>query len=248
MIVSHMPYHDLREWHSKGYKPIYDRTIELAEEADKKTSVKTYVTLGPYPVDLIYLERSVGIEKGEKILMDGMELAASYIEDGKAIALGEIGRPHFQVSDEILQASNRIMKYGMEIALDVGCPVVLHTESATSEVCEEIALMADEVGLPRDKVVKHYSPPIVDESENHGLFPSVLASEKNLRAALKKNDRFMMETDYLDDPNRPGAVLGIKTVPKKTFKLLEEEILSARSASQIHQINPETVYDIDVEL
>ena len=31
-----------------------------------------------------------------------------------------------------------------------------------------------------------------------------------------------METDYLDDLKRPGAVLGPKTVPKRTQQLVEE--------------------------
>ena len=32
---------------------------------------------------------------------------------------------------------------------------------------------------------------------------------------------FMLETDYMDDPRRPGAVLGPKTVPKRTQQLIE---------------------------
>ncbi len=243
-----MPYHDLRTWDVKGYLPIYQRTLELAERARKATSVEIYVTLGPYPVDLITLEGRVGIEKAERILMDGMELAAEYVKEEKAIALGEIGRPHFHVDEIIWDASNRIMRYGMELASELNCPLVLHTESTTPEVCRELALMADHAGLPREKVIKHYCSPLVKESENHGLFPSVLASEKNLRAALEKGDRFMMETDYLDDPRRPGAVLGIKTVPKKTLKLLDDDLITEKEILRIHKYNPERVYGIDVEL
>lgn len=180
--------------------------------------------------------------------MNGMDLAAEYIEEGKAIALGEIGRPHFEVSEEIMEASNRIMKQGMEYAADLGCPVILHTESTTPETCEEFGMMADDVGLSRDKVVKHYSPPLVLEEENHGLFPSVLASSDNLRSAAKKGTRFMMETDFLDDPERPGAVLGVKNVPKKTRMLLEEDMLTEKDIWTIHKENPETVYDIEVEI
>ena len=32
---------------------------------------------------------------------------------------------------------------------------------------------------------------------------------------------FMLETDHMDDPARPGAVLGPKTVPKRTRQLSE---------------------------
>jgi len=39
----------------------------------------------------------------------------------------------------------------------------------------------------------------------------------------------MLETDHMDDPRRPGAVLGPKTVPKRTQALVsagvDEEVL-----------------------
>ncbi len=245
-MVSHLPYHDLRQWDESGYEPIYERTIGLAMKAMENTSVKTFVTLGPYPVDLINLEEKVGLEKAEHIMMEGMELASKYVIEEKAIALGEIGRPHFDVSDEIWSASNRIMKRGMELAADIGCPVVLHTESATPEVCKELAEIADDARLSRTKVIKHYSPPIVEEDKNHGLFPSVLASTKNIESALKQGTRFMMETDYLDDPNRPGAVLGIKTVPRRTKQMLEDGLMTEEDVYIIHKENPEKVYSIEM--
>jgi TatD-related deoxyribonuclease len=107
--------------------------------------------------------------------------------------------------------------------------------------------MADKAGLLRDKVVKHYSPPLVSTDLNFGLFPSVLASEKNIKEAIKQGTRFMMETDFLDDPKRPGAVLGIKTVPKRTKKLLRDGSITEDDVYTIHQKNPKMVYDIDFE-
>ncbi len=248
LILSHLPYHDLREWDKKGYEPIYKRTIDLAELCMKKTSVKIFVTLGPYPVDLVQLEEKAGLEKAEKILMNGMDLASEYIEQGKAIALGEIGRPHFNVSKEILEASNRVMKYGIKRSAALDCSVVLHTETTTPNVCEEIGKIADDIGLKRSKVVKHYSPPLVTEKENHGLFPSILANGKNIKEAASKGNRFLLETDYLDDPKRPGAVLGIKNVPKKTRLFYEEGILEEDDIWKIHKENPEEVYGIDIDL
>lgn len=213
-----------------------------------ETAVQVYVSLGPYPVDLLNLNEKISLDKAKKILLEGMDLAAKYIEEGKAIALGEIGRPHFEVEPEILDASNEIMKHGMGLAADIGCPVVLHTESTTPKLCEEIGLIADKVGLAREKVVKHYSPPLVTEEENHRLFPSILANEDNIKKAINKGNRFLLETDFLDDPERPGAVLGIKNVPNKTKKLYDEGILTDDDVWKIHKENPEEVYDVEIEL
>ena len=111
----------------------------------------------------------------------------------------------------------------------------------------ELAAMADRARLPRDKVVKHYSPPLVDRRENSGLVPSVLASRDAVRDALSKGDRFLMETDFLDDPSRPGAVMNINTVPKRTRAFLEAGTMSEEAAWRIHKELPEKVYGIEIE-
>lgn len=120
--------------------------------------------------------------------------------------------------------------------------MVLHTESATPESMRELAEMADRAGLPRWRLVKHYCPPLVLERENHGLMPSVLAGRDAVPEALSKGTRFMMETDFLDDPRRPGAVLDIRTVPKRTRSLMEAGTMSEEQAHIIHADNPRRTY------
>ena len=44
-----------------------------------------------------------------------------------------------------------------------------------------------------------------------------------------------METDYLDDPSRPGAVLGPKTVPKRTHALVSA-LLDIEGADQVEEL------------
>ena len=176
-----------------------------------------------------------------------MDIAAALCEEQKCIAIGEIGRPHFPVNEQVLIDSNEILLYGMKKAKDVGVPVVLHTESTTSEQCKKLVEMGKKAGLPPHKIVKHYSPPLVLENENYGLMPSVLASKKNILAAVEKGTRFMMETDYIDDPRRPGAVLGPKTVPKRTRELIEGEILTEEQVNKIHRENPEKTYGLNLD-
>ena len=128
----------------------------------------------------------------------------------------------------------------------LGVPVVIHTESTTRSQCKELALMGKKVGLPAEKIVKHFSPPLIDFDENFGLIPSVLASRKNIVASLEKGSRFMMETDYIDDPRRPGAVLGPKTVPKLTKNLLDSDLMSEKQSNDVHVNFPQKTYNIDL--
>jgi TatD-related deoxyribonuclease len=135
----------------------------------------------------------------------------------------------------------------MQKAKDVGVPVVLHTEITTPTQCKEFVEIGGKIGLNPEKIVKHFSPPLITHDENFGLMPSVLAIKKNIVEALQKGSRFLMETDYIDDLRRPGAVLGPKTVPKLTKNLLAENIMSEQQAHIIHVENPQNTYAIEME-
>jgi len=247
-ILSHLPYDEVPIRNAEDFRESYEITTGIADRCNRETGVKVEVTLGPYPVLLLGLSEKYGLERGVEIMMGGMEIAQEFVLEGRALALGEIGRPHFPVPGDILEASNRIMIYGMELAREANCAVVLHTEHSDPEKMLEFARMADSASLERYRVVKHYSPPLVLEEENHGLFPSVLASRPAAREAAEKGDRFLLETDFLDDPDRPGAVMDIKTVPKRMRWLMESGHMTEERAWTVHSENPRRVYGKEFDL
>jgi TatD-related deoxyribonuclease len=242
IIISHMPYEERPVKNIDDFRAGYDITVALKERVNSETNVRAHATVGPYPAELIRLEKIHGLQRAKEIMMEALDLAGDYVKDGKALAIGEVGRPHFPVSPDIWEASNEILSYAMRTAKETGCAIVLHTESATPEIMKELADMAHKVGLDTARVVKHYCAPFVLPEENHGLMPSVLASKDAIDAALGKGLRFMMETDFLDDPRRPGAVLNITTVPKRTNQLMQKGVMRFDDAYQIHYDNPRRTY------
>jgi len=232
---------------NKSYNNCYLETLKMADEIKSKIDVGVFITVGPYPVDYIKLIERFDRKTTIEIMKKGIDEAAVLCEEKKCIGIGEIGRPHFPVDLQTLEDSNEILLYGMQRANDVDVPVVLHTESTTILQCKNLVEMGKKVGLLPEKIVKHFSPPLVLEKENYGLMPSVLASTKNIMAAISKGTRFMMETDYIDDIRRPGAVLGPKTVPKRTLDLINNGHLTEEEANIIHKINPEKTYNICLE-
>jgi TatD-related deoxyribonuclease len=238
-----MPEKVIRE---KSYRSCYQETIEMAEEIRNTRGIGVFVVVGPYPVDLLPLQEKFGREEALTIMKKGMVEAANLCREHKCIAIGEIGRPHFPIDQQIIQDSNDLMIYGMQQAKDAGVPVVLHTESTTPAQCKEFSEMGRKVGLNPDRIVKHFAPPLITFDENSGLMPSVLATRRNIVEAVKKGSRFLMETDYIDDPRRPGAVLAPKSVPKLTKRLLEEQLMTEKQARQVHVENPQNTYHIDL--
>lgn len=242
LIISHMPYCEVPVKSVEDFRKGYDLTISIKDRVNKETGVTAHATVGPYPGELVKLEKHHGLDKSKDIMMQAMEIAAEYVREGKALAIGEVGRPHFPVSAEIWSASNEIMFHAMKLAKEVGCAIVLHTEHATLESMKELAEMADKAGLDRAKVVKHYSPPLILPEENFGLMPSVLAGRDAVKEALGKGSRFLMETDFLDDPRRPGAVLAIATVPRRTLAFMKQGLMTEEQAYKIHRENPVRTY------
>ncbi len=228
-----------------NFKGAMDMVIDYAEQINSNTNVKAYSVVGVHPVELSRLIKiSKLIEEAESMVKEGLEYAQQLVIDEKAIAIGEIGRPHYNVQEDEWESHKRVMLYAMELARDVDCPVQLHTESADPKKFLEFSKMAEKVGMKKYKIIKHFSGPYTAENENHGLTPSLIATRDVIERGVSKNNNFLMETDYLDDLKRPGAVLGPKTVPRRTRELLQKGIMTLEDAYRIHEENIERVYGI----
>lgn len=237
-----LPYPEVRISKGADFAESYEVTYGLASKARSETDLEINIAVGPYPILLIHLAEAYGLDAAEAMMMEGMEIAGRDVAEGRAVAIGEIGRPHFPVDSDIWDASNRILQRGMEIARENGCPVIIHCES-DDDTDRSLAEMADRAGLGRGLVVKHSSPPWVTPEETHGVMPSIPASKTNLRAAIAKGtDRFMMETDYIDDPSKPGAIMSVTTVPKKVRAWLSNGEVPVESIHRICGDIPDSLY------
>jgi len=172
------------------------------------------------------------------------DVAGALLANGEAHCLGEVGRAHFDVPADVQERNNELFAHGMGVAKDAGVPILLHTEHAEPETMAEFGVMADAAGLARDRVIKHYCGPLVEAGEHHGLVPSVICGRSNVRAALAKDPggRWMLETDYIDEPTRPNVVMPPDTVPKRTFGLHANGEFTAEQIMAVHGSMPKSLY------
>jgi len=223
---------------------VFDETVEISRLINE-TGVTSFPVLGVHPAEISKLIEYMELEKAVETMKGGLDIATGYVDKGLAVGL-KSGRPHYPVSPEVWDASNEVMEYAFTLAADHDCAVQLHTESVGEPELTDIANRASKTGVKMYKVVKHYAPPLVDVCERLGIFPGVLAGKGAIEEALEQGTRFMMETDYIDDPDRPGAVLGPKTIPRRTLKLVEQ--FGEEPFWKVHKENPEKVYEVDIEL
>lgn len=221
-----------------AFRKTFELTCEVTAEASKRLDGRAWPVLGVHPALISQLvDAEFTPEEAGELMKTGLDIAAEFVAEGPALAI-KSGRPHYDVSEEVWDTSNDVMKHAFELGAETGCAVQLHTEGG--EDFEEVAQWAESRGLPREQVVKHYSSGYVT-----GPIPSIISNKEALEAGAKSGESFLMETDFLDDPERPGAVLGPKTVPKRVRWLLENGYREA--IYRAHVETPARVYGIDTE-
>jgi TatD-related deoxyribonuclease len=102
--------------------------------------------------------------------------------------------------------------------------------------------MAEAAHVPVERVVKHYGSP------DTPLHPSLIAKHEDLPRLIREHRRFTMESDYMDENSRPGAVIGPKSVPRYTNKLVESGQMTVEDCFFIHAETVGRVYGVTVEL
>ena len=232
LVLVHCPDFSSPPTSFDGHKSSYEDTIKMAEEVHSKHDLDMRVVLGPHPAAFAHeLDNAIKSEDGEKQdiairnYWDSIEAAIELVESGMANAIGEVGRPHWKVSEEVWNQSNSLLEETMRIASSKNIPLQLHVEGESDATYPELGVIADKAGLSRNKLIRHYAPSDISEQNTHGIIPSVLCGKGSITEILEtvedNKTGFFMETDYMDDPRRPGAVLGPKTVPKRVKQLVD---------------------------
>ncbi|MFB6103463.1 MAG: TatD family hydrolase [Halobacteriaceae archaeon] len=241
LLVVNKPswHHGIEVETGADFTPVFDATVATAAAASERLPGRAWPVLGVHPTLISRLVDDRGYTPAEAaaLMTAGLDVAAEYVAAGDALAL-KSGRPHYDVTEAVWAASNRVLDHALECGAELDCAVQLHTEA--TEDLTAVADRAREAGLPPERVVKHYAAGALD-----GVTPSVMSERDRLERAADRGDPFLMETDFVDDPDRPGAVLGPKTVPRRVEWLREAGYKEAVRTAHVE--TPQVVYGIDTQ-
>lgn len=219
------------------YTQVFDETLRVAALI-RGTGLTVFPVLGVHPAEISRLLERMTLEEAATVMKDGLDCAATYVREGKAVAL-KSGRPHYEVGPELLAASNDVLSHALSLAAGCSCALQIHAETGP---CTDIVEMAKSAHMPVERVVKHYGSPETP------LHPSLIAKHEALPHLIREHRRFTMESDYMDENARPGAVIGPKSVPRFTNKLVASGQMTAEDCFFIHGETVEKVYGVTVEL
>ena len=221
------------------FRPVFEETLDAVAAANDVLPGRAWPVLGVHPglISRLVDERDFAPAAARDLMAGGLDVASEFVADGRALAL-KSGRPHYDVSDAVWDASNAVTRHAFERGAALDCAVQLHTEA--SEDLTDLAAVAESVGLDASRVVKHYAA-----GRLAGPIPSVMSKKDRLERAAASGEPFLMETDFVDDLERPGMVLGPKTVPRRVRWLLENG--HDEAVRRAHVETPAAVYGIDTQ-
>jgi TatD-related deoxyribonuclease len=219
------------------YIPIFDETLRVAEVV-RETGIVVFPILGVHPAEIGWLAERMTLSEAVAVMKGGLDCAAGYVREGKAIAL-KSGRPHYEVVPDVLAASNDVLAHALNLAAECDCALQIHAETGP---CADIVGMAAKAGIRTERVVKHYGTP------DTPLHPSLIARHEAIPELAREKRPFTMESDFMDENSRPGAVIGPKSVPRYTNQLLASGQFTEEDCYRIHAEYIGKVYGVTVTL
>jgi len=169
------------------YAKVFDETLRVASLVTE-TGPVVFPVLGVHPAEITRLTDRMNLAEAAELMKAGIDCAAGYVQEGRAIAL-KSGRPHYEVSPEILAASNEVLAHALIRAAECRCALQIHAETGP---CTDIVEMARKAGMPVERVVKHYGSP------DTPLHPSLIAKHEAIPDLAREKRAFTMESDYMD--------------------------------------------------
>ena len=219
------------------YAKVFDETLRVAEMI-RETGLIVFPVLGVHPAEISRLTERMSLAEATTVMKAGLDCAATFVREGKAVAL-KSGRPHYEVSPELLAASNEVLTHALHLAAECTCALQIHAETGP---CADVVEMAGAAHVPVERVVKHYGSP------DTPLHPSLIARHEALPRLIREHRRFTMESDYMDENSRPGAVIGPKSVPRYTNQLVTSGQMTVDDCFFVHAETVERVYGVTVQL
>ena len=219
------------------FRTVFDTTLADAK-AVRELGCGCYVLAGVHPAEIGKLCERMSLEEAENLMKGALDIAAEYVREGKCIGI-KSGRPHYPVSQEVWDTSNRILGHGLALAGREGCALQIHAESAS---CADVVGLAENNGMNPARVVKHFATCTTP------LHPSVTTREPFLEEWFREKRDFTLESDYIDDLSRPGAINGPRSVPRRMQNYLQNNVITEEDLWHICSRVPEKIYGVEFTL
>lgn len=220
-------------------------TNACAEVKKELGGVLCFVGIHPATVDrLVRSSRGADLVYHE-LLASYMKVIENLLREGLADGLGEFGRPHYSSPPESFVVNELLLVESMKLAKDYDVPIHIHSENAGFITLESIKVFTNLTGLPRSRVLVHHVPPSQARLYTEaGFYVSVVGRTEVVKELGDSCSNVLVESDYLDDPKRPGAVTYPWSLGPEVMGAVKAGLLEEACAERILQVNPASFYGL----
>lgn len=222
------PYHYGFENTFEGYLKAVD-VLRSECRASRELGLRAVCLAGVHPA-AIEDEISMNTKASVKVLEKAIKVidyVAKLVREGVLDGFGEIGRPHYKASPEAFIVNNIITRYTLTLAKDLGAPTHLHLEQGGELTALDIENNIKSLGIDEYKVVMHHADvSTAKAAQARNLISTVPGKYPVLKEVFRLlKPYFMVESDYIDDPKRPGVSSYPWEIVENQKKLLNEGIV-----------------------
>lgn len=238
-LVSLPPHHFGFDNTYEGYVKAFNVLLNECRIA-RELNLKSICLAGVHPAaleDEIVKDVKHSIKVLEKALKV-VDYIAKLIREGLIDGFGEIGRPHYKTIPEAFVINTIITRYTLTLAKDMEVPVHLHLEQGGEPTVIDIEEIIKNLGLNKTKVILHHMDiSTAKAAQSKNMVFTIPGKQQILREAFKLlNPNYIIESDFIDDPNRPGVSSYPWDIVENQKKLLNEGI-----------VDPEYLYKVNID-
>jgi TatD-related deoxyribonuclease len=244
VLVSLPPHHLGLDNTFEGYVKAIDILVNECK-LSRELGLRTVCLAGVHPAaieDEVSKDVKHSVEILEKVFKV-LNYIAKAVREGLVDGFGEVGRPHYKASPEAFVINSIVTRYTLTLARDLDVPVHLHLEQGGELTAIDIEDYVKLLGLNRLRVILHHvDVATARASQAKKLMFTVPGKYQVLREIFKiLKPEYMIESDFIDDPKRPGVSSYPWNIVENQLKLLNENIVDSE---YLYKVNIDTVVKV----
>lgn len=246
VVVSLPPYHyGINELGSQAY----ERVIEILNREAKiarSYGLKAVRLAGFHPAEIDeYYRRGISGRDLFELVEGVVSLYEKALKDGLIDGIGEIGRQHYATAPDRIITSEIVMSRFMELARDYNAVVHLHLEQGGWVTVYSIMKLLDRIGFFKNKtIIHHANHETARHAESYGLPYTLPIKKFEYRDHIAVSNLAMIESDYIDDPRRPGVSAYPWEIPAKISEMLSQGQIRDEVVYRLMVDNPSRIYGV----
>lgn len=224
---------------------------ELCSRArDEGLSVTCIGGVHPATVDRIIKSASGDPMKTLDRVLQAVESIIGMVANNVIDGLGEFGRPHYKTLPASFVANELVLLRVLEASKDMSIPLHLHLEEAGTLTVHAIDKLTNILGIRElSKIVFHHSSITMSKEALKRGYSATLTGRRQIIDKMKSAGVIvpgaMLESDYIDDPKRPGIVMYPWEISENVRKAVEDGIIDEDDAYVLGVESVKKVYGVE---